>query len=532
MRLSTRALVALIGVCALAGCGGGAPARSPAGAAFIDLVPALPASLDPAAEQGAAFDAVETSLAGTLVRPQGSPPTAAMLAPATAVVGFLATSWHELAGGAYVFTLRRGVGSAYGHTLSGADVSFSFARELAHSAFARFLARTGGISLRDPVSVLGGGRVRVNVTAPSPFTLAVLANFRFGVLDSRAVVAHESAADPDAAGWLARHLAFYGPYELTSFEPGHKLLAHANPSFWRPLRFSDLAIEAVPSSSLRLADLGAAAASHTAALRWSDFEIAARTAGLRALTLASGAVSVLVPNERFRPFAAVAVRRALSLAIDRTAIARDAFAGLAVALPPPPATLAGARAAPGPLGAPDTALARSLLAAAGYRHGLSVVFGASVADSPQAPAELAVIAHQLAAIGVRVSVRYASSAAALATLERDGAVDGVLETQVTPVASAAFTILEQYVRGSPGDLERYDSPALDALAGALETTAPAALAQATLARIRLAQARAIVAASFPAIALVDVPAQLVTRAAIGGYAAYPAPTVYYDLLGG
>jgi ABC-type transport system substrate-binding protein len=197
------------------------------------------------------------------------------------------------------------------------------------------------------------------------------------------------------------------------------------------------------------------------------------------------------------------------------------------ALPPLPATLAAAAVARGPRGAPDVALARSLLAAAGYRHGFSVVFGASVADSPQAPAELAAIAHQLAAIGVRVSVRYASSAAALATLERDGAVDGVLETQVTPVASAAFTILEQYVRGSPGDLERYDSPALDALAGALATTAPAAAAGAAL-----AGALAIVARTFPAIALVEVPAQLVTRAAIGGYAAYPAPTVYYDLLGG
>jgi peptide/nickel transport system substrate-binding protein len=528
MRLSTHALVALIGVCALAGCGGGSPARSPAAAAFIDLVAALPASFDPAAEQGAAFDAVETSLAGTLVRPAGSPPTGATLAPATAVVGFLATSWHELAGGDYTFLLRRGVRSAYGHTLGGADVRFSFARELAHSAFARFLARVGGISLRDPVSVLGGGRVRVNVTAASPFTLAVLGDFRFGVLDSRAVAAHESAADPDAAGWLARHLAFYGPYELTSFEPGRKLIAHANPSFWRPLAFSDLAIEAVPSSSLRLADLGAAAASHTAALSWSDFEIAARTAGLAALTPASGALSVLVPNERFRPFAAVAVRRALSLAIDRAAIARDAFAGVAApATRPAPTAFAGPVAAGEPAYAHDVALARSLLAAAGYPHGLSVVLAASTAEGPQAPAELAAIARQLPAIGVRVRVRYAASASALATLERDGAVDGVIETQVTPVASAAFAILEEDVRGSPGDLEGYDSPALDALAGALETTAPAARANATLAR-----ALAIVAQTFPAIALVEVPGQLVTRAAIAGYEAYPSATVYYDQLHG
>jgi len=529
MRLSLRALVAPIAVCALAGCGGGggSPPPSPAAAAFIDLVPALPTSLDPAAEQGAAFDAVETSLAGTLVRPAGGSLTSATLPPPMVVVGFLATSWHELADGDYTFVLRRGVRSAFGHTLSGADVSFSFARELARSAFARFLARAGEISLRDPVSVLGGGRVRVNVTSPSPFTLAVLANFRFGVLDSRAAVAHESAADPAATGWLARHLAFYGPYELTSFEPGHELLARANPGFWRPLAFSDLAIEAVPSSSLRLSDLGAGAASHTAALSWSDFEIAARTAGLRAATATSGALSVLVPNERFRPFADVAVRRALSLAIDRESIARDAFAGLALpALSPPPASLPGA-ATSSPRGAPDVALAKSLLVAAGYRHGLSVVLAASLADSPQAPAELAAIAHQLSAIGVRVRVRYAASAAALAALERDGAVDGVLETQVTPVVSSAFTILEQYVRGSPGDLGDYDSPALDALAGALARAAPAAAANATLAR-----ALAIVNQTFPAIALVELPAQLVTRAAIGGYAAYAAPTVYYDQLHG
>jgi peptide/nickel transport system substrate-binding protein len=531
MRLSTRALVALIGVCVLAGCGGGGSApRPPRPAAFIDLVPALPASLDPGDEQGAGFDAVETSLAGTLVRPAGGALGPGTLPPPTAVVGFLATSWHELADGDYVFVLRRGVRSAYGHTLSGADVSFSFARELARSAFARFMARAGGISLRDPVSVLAGGRVRVNVAAPNPFTLAVLGNFRFGVLDSRAVAAHESAADPAAAGWLAHHLAFYGPYELTSFEPGRDLFAHANPGFWRPLAFGDLAIEAVPSSSLRLSDLGAASASHTAALSWSDFEVAARTAGLRAATLASEAVSVLVPNERFRPFAAVTVRRALSLAIDRAAIARDAFAGVAPpALPPPPARLSGAATSgsSGPLAARDVALARSLLAAAGYRHGFSVVLAASVADSPQAPAELAAIARQLGAIGLRVTVRYAASAAAVAALMRDGTVDGALETQVTPIASAAFTILEQDVAGSPGDLGGYDSPALDALAGALETTVPAALADETVGR-----ALAIVAASFPSIELVALPTQLVTRAAIGGYAAYAAPTVYYDQLHG
>jgi hypothetical protein len=48
----------------------------------------------------------------------------------------------------------------------------------------------------------------------------------------------------------------------------------------------------------------------------------------------------------------------------------------------------------------------------------------------------------------------------------------------------------------------------------------------------LARALAIVADSFPVIPLVELPGQLVTRAAIGGYAAYPAEAVYYDELSG
>ena len=530
MRLSTRALVALIGVCALAGCGGGGGAtapRSPAVAAFIDLTPALPVSLDPADEQGAAFDALETSLAGTLVRPVGGALGAATLPPPTAVVGFLATSWHELADGDYTFVLRRGVRSAYGHTLSGADVELQLRarartlrlRPLPRASRGDLAARPGQRARRRARARERDGAQPVHARGARQLPLRRARQPRRGGARER--------RGPAAAGWLARHLAFYGPYELTSFEPGHELFAHANPGFWRPLAFGDLAIEAVPSSSLRLSDLGAASASHTAALSWSDFEVAARTAGLRASTVTSGAVSVLVPNERFRPFASITVRRALSLAIDREAIARDAFAGLAPPAPlPAPATLAAVAGTRGPLRA-RVALARSLLAAAGYRHGFSVVLAASLADSPQAPAELAAIARQLGAIGVRVTVRYAASADAVAAMMREGAVDGALETQVTPVASAAFTILEQDVRGSPGDLGGYDSPALDELAGALETTAPAALAE-----TRLVQARATVAATFPAIALVEVPAQLVTRAAIGGYAAYAAPTVYYDQLHG
>jgi len=512
MRVYTGVLGALVATCALAGCGGGSPVHTSVAAEFIDLVPALPRSLDPADEQGAAFERVETSLAGTLVRPAGSPPGSATLAAPGALTAFLARSWRELPGGDYLFVLRRGVRSPYGNQLSGADVAFSFERELARSAQARRLARIARIAVGDPITVLGADRVRLNVTGPSAFALAVLGDFRFGVLDSRTVRSHESAADPGAQAWLATHLAFYGAYELLGFEPAAKLLLRADPGFWRRPAFGLVAIEAFASPALALADVAAGEASHTGGLDWGDFAIATHTSGLSALALPSDALSALVPNERVRPFANVLVRRALSLAIDRTAISRAAFAGFA-----PPARQPTPGKPPYPH---DPALARTLLARAGYRRGLELVLGA-LHDAPAA--ELAAVVRQLAAVRVRVSVRRVGSPGALAALARAGRLGAVLDTVTTPVASPAFAILAEEGPGSPGELGGYDSPALDALAGSLEAGAPATT---------VARALAIVAAAVPTIPLVELPTQQVSRSSIAGYEAFPGGSVYYDRLSG
>jgi peptide/nickel transport system substrate-binding protein len=527
-RARTATLIALIAAGALAGCGGGgAPTRpTPQASVFIDLVGTLPTSLDPLAEQGAAFEHLETSLAATLVRPAGRPPGAATLAPAGAVVGFLATSWRELAGGDYVFDLRRGVRSAYGHSLTAADVSFSFRRELAGSAAARFLAGLAGIELGDPITAISANRVRLNVAAPSPLAPAVLGDFRFAVLDSREVRSHESAADPGARAWLAGHAAFYGAYELNQFEPGRRLLLTASPHFWTRLAFSHLAIEAVPSATLRLQDLAAAAASHTSDLDWTSLATAARTSGISATTLPSTAVSTLVPNERFGPFASVLVRRALSLALDRAAISRAAFAGYAKpARHPVASTIALAPAIVAPTYAHDVVLARRLLARAGYPHGFSFALAYSAADGPAGPAEAAVIRRELPAVGLHVSARAVASNTALARLARTGAAAAVLETAAVPIASAPFAIAANYLRGSPANIENYSSPALEALAATLTASAPEAAVTAALAR-----ALAIVGASYPVIPLVEVPAQNVTLARITGYAAYATQATYYDLL--
>ncbi len=521
-RAAPRIAGAVLAAATLAACGGGASTTSPPAApqatVFIDLVDALPASLDPADDLGSASASLESSLASTLVRPAGRPPSSATLAPAADVVGYLASSWRRLAGGDYVFALRRGVRSPYGHTLTADDVRFSFIRELARSAGARFLAAVARIALRNPITVLGPASVRVNVTAPGALTLAVLADFHFAVIDSRAVRAHETPSDPAAHGWLSGHLAFYGAYELSEFDPGRKLLLHVNRQPGAPPAFSALAIEALPSATLRLSDLGANEASHTSGLDWAGFQAAAHTSGLLAQTMPATAVSTLVPNERFGPFASVLVRRAISLEIDRAAISRAAFGGFArPALHPEPSTIVLPAGVVQPTYAHDVALARRLLAQAGYPRGFSFVLAA---DSGAPAAELAAITGELRRVGVTVRVRGVSSAGDLAPLSRAGHVAARLESTAAPIASASFDILASYLRDSPANVEGYDAPALDALAAPLTTAAPGAVQRALT----------IVGTTYPVIPLVEIPAQNVSRARIGGYAAYAVPTTYYDLL--
>jgi peptide/nickel transport system substrate-binding protein/glutathione transport system substrate-binding protein len=375
------AAAALLAAAALAACGGSAPRPSPHPATFIDLVPALPSTLDPAADGGPGFAALETSLAGTLVRPVGVAAGAAALAAPQRVTGYLARSWTRLADGALVFRLRAGVRSPYGHTLTAMDVRFSLTRELARSPAARALARVAGISLADPVTVLGPETVRINAAGPGSLALAVLSGYRFGVLDARAVRAH-------AGGWLARHLASYGAYGLASFVPRVRVLLVANPGWPTRPAFPHVAVEADRSPALRLALVGAHLASHTSGLDWSAFAAATRTNGIDAQLWPSTDVEELAVDGAAAPLASPAVRRAISLALDRPAISRAAYAGFA-------------RPVGGGL---DPALARRLLARAGYRDGFALTLAGS-------GAAIAPIERDLRAVGIDARIRPAGHAA-------------------------------------------------------------------------------------------------------------------------
>ena len=529
-RATLAATIALIAATALGACGGGTgrrAARSPAAATFIDLVPALPAALDPASpDHGAGFAPLMTSLAGTLVRPVGVPARATTLAGPARVTGYLARQWSRESGGDYVFRLRSGITSAYGHTLTAADVRFSFERELALSVSARALARLAGIDLSDPITVLGPHAVRLNATGRGTLALAVVGGFRFGILDRRAVQAHSSADDPHSRAWLAGHLAFYGAYRLASFSPGVRVLLVTAPRWPARLAFGHVAIEADPRAPLRLADVGASEASHTLALGAATFAAAMRTNGITARLQPSTAVGALVPNERVPPLARVAVRRALSLALDRDALAHARLlAGTArPALWPVPSTIPLGAGVTAPHYRHDTTLARRLLAAAGYPHGFALTIACTRAERRQDAGLLSLIAAELRPLGIIVRTRTVASDAALASLMRRGGANGALVRLSAPIASVPVAIAACCLAGSPANLGGYRNRTLGSLAATAARGSPAERLAATQ------RALDTLAATMPTIPLVELPSQNVTLASIAGYAAFAAQATYYDRL--
>src|SRR5450755_3812925 len=192
------AALAVLAAAALAGCGGGTAKSSdsrtnttPPGHTFVDLVGELPTNLDETGTPDTAATRLLPSWSSELVRPKGAAPGPnAVLAPDDAVVPYLATSWQRDPNGDYTFRLRHRVRGVSGNPFTAADVKWSLERAVARSPVAPFLFALGHIDSANPVTVLDDYRVRINVTAPSPFTLSVLASYDAAIYDSALYRSH------------------------------------------------------------------------------------------------------------------------------------------------------------------------------------------------------------------------------------------------------------------------------------------------------------------------------------------------------
>jgi ABC-type transport system substrate-binding protein len=533
-RLTRCAALAVLTAAAIAACGGsGPPSATAAGShAFIDLVPDLPTSLDETATPSSTSASILPSWSSELVRPApAAPGPDARLPPDDAVVPYLATSWQRSSDGSYTFELRRDVHGSTGDLFTSADVRWSFDRALARSPVAPFLFALAHIDVAHPVSVISTYVVRVNVTSPSPFTLSVLASYDAGIYDSALYRAHATAGDPWAQLWGATHSASFGAYWVSQFIPRREIELRANPGFWRQPYYTTVVIRENDSSSGRLNALLTGAATHTSALAWNDFALAAQNGhadGVSAAILQTGpAVVAWHLDLASGPLANPLVREAINMGVNRTDVASAIEAGDGS---PTVLTIPAIFGQAQPSTVFDPEQSRSLIRAAGYPHGITINLYTNYAEiGGDAPTVLSTLVGEMLQIGVIVDVTYINDTDQLLALEQSPGLESTIDTDTPLLGGAGFLVEEDANAAldpvSPAVEQHYASASLQTLANAVANSAGGAATQALV-----AQTAAAIDAELPTINLVAIPVQNVTRADVTGYSAYTQPVTYYEYL--
>jgi peptide/nickel transport system substrate-binding protein len=178
------------------------------------------------------------------------------------------------------------------------------------------------VSIKD-VEVLDDLTAQINMNYPDPDLLHGLSARALALNPAAAV-----AADPD----YFLHPVSAGPYMVTEFTPGKSIHLAENPTYvGGPMVVKGIDIEYVPDLTSRVLQLATGALD----LVW-DLPIAAKDSlppEVRQFTVNVGGMNVLRLNQdpagkAGAKFADPRVREAMSLAIDRQAIADIAFAGL------------------------------------------------------------------------------------------------------------------------------------------------------------------------------------------------------------
>lgn len=371
---------------------------------MIMALPEVPASIDPQLYQGNVSNNTYPTMVGPLFRFRPKPVDATTLQAPSAVDGFVAESWKREPSGSYVVTLRSDAKSEFGNRITPEDVRWTLLRAVALDAIGRYLMSLGNIDPKNPVTAIDARSFRINTLAPSTLTLGVLTWHALAPVDSVEALKHATSTDPWARGWLTTHSAWFGAYKVAGFQPSKTLFLTPNPGFWKKPDIQKVVMQAVPDPSTRLQAALTGQVDYTGELLPSQFKGAAGNKNVQSFSLVSATMDILMPSQLFKPFTDARVRQAITMTIDRDALVKSVYSGLArPALSP--LSSAVATAVKPPSVTRDVAKAKALMAEAGYASGFDVTlttctcrltgYGSQVAELLQA---------QLAQIGIRVTI--------------------------------------------------------------------------------------------------------------------------------
>lgn len=449
----------------LAGCAGGGAATpdSSAPAKTFDnvvvAVGALPDSLTPSPWGGSASHVVLTGLGSQLLSYDRSGTDEEICAdPSTEVTGRLAESAEINEDGTGVIVKLKKLTSQWGNTLSSEDVAWSLAIGMIRQPVMKGTLKSSGFDVDNLTTIIDESTIQLNTTAATSFTLQSLQNNLFFIHDSTEAKKHATDADPSANEWLSKNLADYSGWELEEFTPGTSLTLTADPD-WEGERgaVKRLVVKAAPNTATRSQLIEAGEAQVAGSFEYDQYTALAKAPGVEVLDCASQTRDTMMMNTTAGPLAEPEVRRAISMAIDREALVKGAYAGYGT-----PAESIFPMVDDSEAYAFDPKAAKKMIADAGFPDGFDMVLSYSVTrPGPVAARSAVLIQSMLGEVGVKVELQNIASSTDFSTALIDGRYQAALYSEPIVIADPAFYSYAFYGTGAPSNSTGWSDPRFD-----------------------------------------------------------------------
>lgn len=357
----------------------------------------------------------------------------------------LATSWKQVDDQTYTFTLRQGVKFSDGSPLDAAAVKSWFERAKTQLKSQRFY---GDI---DAITTSGNDITFKLKRTFTPF----MGNLAFAVGGIQSMASIQKYGQD-----IVRNPVGTGPYKLTSWVQGDKMVLERNPDYWGPKPNLDkIVVKYIADESTRMASLQSGeldVIQNAPPARASEIK---SSKDLQLISLPYAQSFWLGFNASNQYLKDAKVRQAIAMVIDRTSLVKDVTEGIARTatgfIPPElePSTVK-------PLSG-DTAAAKKLLADAGYANGFTIdlwtpngtyLKDKEIAQAVQAP---------LKAIGVTANIKAIDYAAYADGMARHEAGLFVLGWAHTPSPDSFYRGV--FYSTSASNWSAYKNPNVDKL---------------------------------------------------------------------
>lgn len=355
-------------------------------------------------------------------------------------------------------TLREGVISAQGNEFTTADVQWTLDRAIAHNSGVIGNIKQTNLDMSNPITIIDDYTVEFHLTAPNSLFKNLISNV--GWFDSTDITTNAEAGDTWGDEYLKTRSASFGPYYVSDFTPGERVVYTRNDDYWKgPSDVETATLVLVADSSTRLQST----LSGEIDVAWIDLSAKDQ---LDASTVVNnwvqpgGSAPSLSFDFNSSAMQDVSLRRAITWALDRDAINDAGYGGNASpTVTCVPAVWGGTENDYTPVDA-DADLERAKAELAGYTGPTDLTLSVLVTTAGQE--EVArVVQSNLAELGLNVTINASSAYTTYLADIQAHKNDMVLYSRYPAIQDAGFYFQNFWKTGSVYNPFGYASTAFD-----------------------------------------------------------------------